>query len=430
MISGPPLGRQPPNHSGPTQEVATTHIMRSNTKTLIATLHQDGLCNRFSQIRVVNRDPETGEMRRGHQGVLSVVFRAHDTQTGHDIALKFFDPDYQGLASRYRMDLFEREAKLLERLQGKLGLLQLVKSLSEIQISATQAGESVTLTCMYFAIQWLDGDIEAYFLRQDDYDALVKLALFREIVLGVFRLHRQQIAHRDIKPDNLRHVQNTSSESLVVPIDLGTAIDLHSRPVGTTTDYQGPVGAGAFSPLEAQLGLAGLREMARATDIYALGCLLHDLFNADYYNVRLSEDPGFASCFFSCRAYLMRTNSDDPSSDAVLVNYNYILKVTKHQVNLPSIDSEDTTVPNAARDPLNRLLGRLAHIDYSQREYRLDNILHLLDRATANLRNHLMEGHKRRILEKHRSRHQTKLEANQARLQAYLQNQHSGGIQC
>ena len=427
------LGSSPRDHSSPREPTATgprETQMPTNTRTLIETLCGGTLGSRFSCIRVINRDPATGDRKPGHQGVLSVVFRAHDMQTGHDVALKFFDPDYQGLGIRYRLDLFEREAQLLERVQGKHGLLQLAQPLSETEISVAEASKSVTLTCPYFAIEWLDGDIEAYFLRQDEYDALVKLALFRDIVLGVFRLHAQEIAHRDVKPDNLRQNHSTSSKPVVVPIDLGTAIDLRSSPIGRATDYDHPVGAGAYSPLESQLGLASIRHLARATDVYALGCLLHDLFNADYYNARLSEDLGFGSCYWACRNYLLRAGLEDMSSDAALEKYNHILNLTKHQVTLPSIGSDDTSVPSAARDLLDHLLGRLTHIDYSQREYRLDKILRILDRATANLKNILMEAHRRRIREKYGRDRRVKREANEARLQAYLQRQQAGDPQC
>ena len=82
----------------------------------------------------------------------------------------------------------------------------------------------------------------------------------------------------------------------MVPIDLGTAIDLASSPIGAASDYDHPVGASGFSPLEAQVGLANLRGLAKATDVYALGCLLHDLFNLDFHFMRLWNDPGFLSC--------------------------------------------------------------------------------------------------------------------------------------
>lgn len=106
-----------------------------NARTLIETLHgEPSLDGRYANIRVVNRDPRTGD-RRGHQGALSVVFHAIDSRTGRPIALKFFDPDIQGFGARYRMDLFDHECKLLERLVNKPRCLQLVQPLSELRLS-------------------------------------------------------------------------------------------------------------------------------------------------------------------------------------------------------------------------------------------------------------------------------------------------------
>ncbi len=57
---------------------------------------------------------------------------------------------------------------------------------------------------------------------------------------------------------NLRRTHRENRE-MVVPIDLGTAIDLLSDPIGDFRDYADPVGALAFSPLEAHSGLGSIR---------------------------------------------------------------------------------------------------------------------------------------------------------------------------
>ena len=110
-----------------------------NTRILIETLRRGPpLDGRYANIRVINRDPRTGD-RQGHQGALSVVFHATDSQTGRPVALKFFDPDFQGFGARYRMDLFYRECKLLERLMNKPRCLQLVQPLTELRLSGSGA---------------------------------------------------------------------------------------------------------------------------------------------------------------------------------------------------------------------------------------------------------------------------------------------------
>ena len=397
--------------------------MGNNARMLIETLHREpSLDGRYANIRVINRDPETGDrLGHEHQGALSVVFHAVDSRTGRPVALKFFDPDFHGFGAKYRMDLFERECKLLERLVNKPRCLQLVQPLSELRVSDPDAssGRSATIDCGYCVLEWLDGDITEYFLRQDEYDALVKLALFRQIVLGVFALHQEGIAHRDIKHDNLRRTLRMDRE-VVVPIDLGTAVDLLSDPVGDFRDYAGPVGAPAFSPLEAHAGLGSIRTLATCTDVYALGCLLHDLFNVDLYVARLFRDPGFISCYMACKAHMdaMRLRTVNP--DDLVREWNDIIVRTKGQITLPSIDSAATTVPPAVRDQLTELLHRLTDADYRNREHRRERIVRVIDAAVKALENRFTTERRQAVRAERKRRREQRAGRQQERLDFYL----------
>ena len=369
----------------------------SNTQTLIAELHNGSLDARYTGISVVNRNALTGS-RGGLPGSLSVVFRAKDVSTGHDVAIKFFDPDLQGMAPevQYRRALFQREAEILRELLGNPRCLQLVQGLSEVQINAQDAaGRNITLTCSYFVLEWLNGDIRHYFQRQNEFDGLTKLLIFRQAVLGVFALHSQDIAHRDLKDDNIMRVTRQVRE-FVIPIDLGTAIKIDSNPVGTPVDYAQPVGANGYSPLEAMLGLASYRELAKSSDIYALGCLLHDLFNLDLFIVRLIQDPGFLACKTSCWTHMIKFQQGNSKRNQLLKEWAKIVNLTRNQVTLPSIDSDSSTVPASARDQLNVLLQRLTDVSYLHREHKLEKILRMIDSATRSIQNELLD--KKRIL--------------------------------
>ena len=401
--------------------------MGDNARTLIETLHREpSLDGRYANIRVVNRDPRTGD-RRGHQGALSVVFHAIDSRTGGPVALKFFDPDFHGFGARYRMDLFARECKLLERLVNKPRCLQLVQPLSELRLSVPGAspGRSTTIDCGYCVLEWLHGDITEYFLRQDEHDALVKLALLRQAVLGVFALHREGIAHRDIKHDNLRRTRRMDRE-VVVPIDLGTAVDLSSDPIGGVRDYADPVGALAFSPLEAHSGLGSIRTLAAYTDIYALGCLLHDLFNVDLYAARLVKDPGFNNCYVACRVHMDAVRSRIADPEDLVREWHDILVRTKNQITLPPIDSAATTVPPAVRDQLNGLLHRLTDADYRSREHRPERIVRTIDATARALENrHTIARRQAERAEKKRRR-EHRARRQQERLDFHLKKKQEG----
>ena len=402
--------------------------MGTNTLTLINHL-QNGmpLEERFSNIRVVNRDPTTGERGTDDQGVLSVIFQAIDETTQKEVALKFFDPDLLGLGAKYRMDLFEREAKLLGQFVDRPRFLQLIEPISELKISATEAnGNSISIQCSYFVIEWLDGDITKYFLSQNEYDALDKLSLFRQIVMGVISLHSETVAHRDIKSDNLRQTVRNVTE-MTIAIDFGTAIQLDSTPIGTVSNYSSAVGATMFAPIEARVGLAGIREVAIYSDIYALGCILHDLFNIEYFTQRLYMDAGYINCLGSCFGHISTIQQNSISDKDLIKEFERILNLTRNQVVLPGIDSADTSVPNAARDQLSRLLHKLTNIDYKHREHNLQEILKMIDSATRSIKNELMDRKKLDQRRKKREQSKLKLQRKNARLDEYL-SERQGGI--
>ena len=372
-----------------TKPLTLAHHMLANTRTLIRSLQNRTLDKRYSRIEVVNRDPATGGARDADRGSFSVIFRAFDDVTQRYVAIKFFDPSQRGWGMDYRMMLFSREADILQRLQGKSRCLQLVQPISTMAISVDdEDGNSVAITCGYFVMEWLDGSIEAYFYNHGTYDAAIKLALFRSMVLGVFALHREHIAHRDLKYDNLMSRRDGGD---VVPVDLGTAIDLTSAPIGTPIDYSQPVGALPFAPLEAQCGLAHLRELAVYADIHALGCMLHDLFNTDFYFVRLLEDPGFQQCYSTCKLWMARLLAEGASDEQLLEQWNEIVRLTRNQVSLPSIASDGTSVPNAARDQLNRLMHHLTAVHHLGRLRDLETILRMIDSASRALMNQLVD---------------------------------------
>lgn len=311
--------------------------MGGNRLTLIRELTGIALLDaRFKNLEVVNCDPVTGEQIQDG-GVLSVVFRAEDVTTGLPVAIKFFDPDYVGIGTSHRLELFQRESELLERLRGKEHCLELIQPLRQFDLRIVDPATNLSLTrdTYYFVVEWLDTDLIDYFLRQHEFGAAEKLQVFRQIVLAVFALHREGIYHRDLKRDNLR-VADRRGVNRVVAIDLGTAAAFDSVHIGGGHNaYAIPVGARAFSPIEAFCGLAGVRRIGVYSDIYALGCMLHDLFNVDYYNVRLFKDAGFQACYGACNTQMMQVMQRSPEESVLLDEWSKILELAKRQVTSP-----------------------------------------------------------------------------------------------
>jgi serine/threonine protein kinase len=250
----------------------------SNRQILVQELESLALLDgRYEAIKWVNPPSASGQKR----GCFSLVFRAYDRLDGKNVALKFFDIDPANMMQIYRRQAFAREHDILTTLMNRERCIQLCSAMSVYNLSILgPTGTTLTIPCEYFAIEWIDDEIDEFFERQDAFDAKDKLRLMNEIILAVQALHRHEVFHRDIKPDNLRSYED-GVKRLVVAIDLGTAALYSSQPIQNV--YTAPVGAGAYAPPEAFCHFAGEREVAPLADNYALGCLLFELFNLDYF---------------------------------------------------------------------------------------------------------------------------------------------------
>jgi len=344
----------------------STMLLSDNSRLLVASLEStEELDGRYRNIRLVNVDPVSGQKH----GAFSLVFCAYDRLEGENVALKFFDIDPENQRDRYRLDAFRREHSILQTLISKERCLQLASKLSKydlrIPISPTQ---NVTISTEYFALQWLEHGLDHFFLGKKIHSALDKLRLFNDIVLAVEALHRYEVFHRDIKPGNLRSA-NQAVKRLVVAIDLGVAAQYSSTKV--RPEYECSVGQPTYASPEAFCGLAGNRKLAPYTDIYALGCLLFELFNLDLYVTALVSANGrYTALLAGMQTYLTKAN-DDASR---LAAWQHGLDMHASGAPIIEIDGPGSDVPSGIAPMLNELLRGMAHFDYRQRVTRLEKV--------------------------------------------------------
>jgi serine/threonine protein kinase len=332
------------------------------------------LDGRFEKLQLVNVDSVKDERK----GCYSLVFRAWDTLNTQFVALKFYDPGR--LTEVYRVLAFRREHELLKLLSSSNTGLQLASGLNIYQLPIS-AQSGAAMPCEYFGVEWLEDEVEHYFLRQEAHSPVEKLKVFRKIVRAVAELHARGIFHRDLKPDNLRCKKSPSGASVVVCIDLGTAARLSSANLQAAYSYS--VGASGYSAPEANCGLSGIRSLAPFTDQYALGCMLFELFNRDYFFRTFEEVNRHYQAHFGLLAAQV---AGLPESEQITAWCRAMDKLGP-AFSPVKMDGVGNSVPPGIAPLLNEVLGKLTHVDYRCRPEHLSWVMRRIDSAILVLAN-------------------------------------------
>lgn len=383
----------------------------SNSQILIRELESLPLLNgRYEHLKCINFDASTGDRR----GCFSLVFRAHDRIEGRPVAIKFYDIAPNNLAQTYRKEAFRREHDILQVLLNQERCLQLASSLSTFVLNVNVSGDGLEIPCEYFVVEWLDQELDDFFLNQQALDVVDKLHLFNEIVLAIESLHHCSVFHRDLKHDNLRGYEK-ALKRVIVAIDLGTAALYSSH--GILPDYGAPVGAQAYAPPEAFCHFAGDREIAPYADIYALGCLLYELFNADYFYRELRRvNPRFDLYIAAMQSITL--NAATPQERVELWK-KHVQKYSKG-LQPVKISGAGNSVPPGVADILDRVLSQLTEPDFRLRPIKLEGIRRLIWSAIRCIEND--KEYKRRLItmrERKRKRSE-KIKKREDRLIAFL----------
>jgi serine/threonine protein kinase len=367
------------------------------------------LDGRFEHITLVNFDAVADAKR----GFFSLVFKAHDRSTDSAVALKFFDPG--GPLDPYRITAFRREHQILESLLGVPGCVQLASGLTmyHLPVPTAAPGPTPSIPCEYFALEWIEEEIDGYFLCQETFTADEKLTLFGQVASAVAVLHSRGVFHRDLKPDNMRMMRNGGQRS-VVAIDMGTAARYASTPIAP--GYGAQVGAYPYSAPEALCGLAGNRKVAPKTDLYALGCMLFELFNKDYFfNTLVTRNPSYIVLLTAMRTYIKPGTSDDQQREDW---QNALSKHGNSVVPVP-VDGAGSDIPPGVAALVNEISLSLTDLDYRRRP-QLSWVHGRLKSALAVLRNEKAYNERLKRAKEIRARKIEKIKQREARLSQRL----------
>jgi len=198
------------------------------------------------------------------RGGMGEVYSAIDEELGERIALKI-------IASQLSSDpVFVEHFKRELRLARKVSHPNVCKTL-EFGRHEVAPGSS---QC-FFTMQFIDGvTLRRRLIRGEPFELHEALAIVRDLALGLHAIHEQKIVHRDIKPDNVILAPN-AEKGTAVPLwlDFGVArVDLRESAsrglLAGTPDYTAP------ELLEGKVA-------TRASDVYALGLVLHEVLVGD-----------------------------------------------------------------------------------------------------------------------------------------------------
>jgi serine/threonine protein kinase len=385
--------------------------LSDNSKLLVEKLESTPLLDgRFEQIKLVNFDSVSDNKR----GCFSLVFRAYDRANEKVVALKFYDISPDWMFDNYRRKAFDREHEILQTLLSKERCLQLKSALSTFNLIVNIPSQpSITLPCRYFAVDWIENDIDDYFFLGKGHNTIEKLKLFNEIVLSIEALHRHEVFHRDIKYDNLRAYQKALTR-IVVAIDLGTAARVASGYIQST--YAHPVGAPGYAGPEARCGLAGNRIIAPYTDKYALGCLLFELFNKNYcFHTIRQRNPHLDTYL---HAMALQVNGERSEIEQ-LKKWKIAINQYGAGIYPIEINTAGSHIPNVIACLLNDIMNKLINVDFSRRP-KLEWVRNRIWIAIRVLENEKIYQHKLKNTKENRLRRKEKLAQKEIRLRKHL----------
>lgn len=227
-------------------------------------------------------------VRQIGEGGMGIVYEAHDRKRDQRIALKFAKAGFQRLLS--------------PELEGALSVrhpnICLVNQLHDTEINGSVVD--------FIAMELVEGETLSSYLSQcGKLQQTEALDVTRQLCAGIAEAHRKGIIHRDLKSGNVMLCRTADEGLRVVIMDFGLAGALAPDSLeGGTRGYMAP---------ELRKG----EKASCASDIYALGVILHEIVTGGKPTEEETGDSRKASRF-AAPSSLMR--GLDPRWDQAILS--------------------------------------------------------------------------------------------------------------
>ena len=307
----------------------------------------------------------------GGDGYFSLVFRARDTLTNCDVAIKVFRPDRN---DPYRLACFQREAQVLQSLQGQPDILGWVAPYSEfVQELSTNAGIVLPLRLPYYAVELAETDV-GFALESGRWNLEQGLQGFHVMCRAVQRIHSRGIAHRDLKPSNFLIMFDGSLKIS----DFGTARELGGRVPPLLAQYQFAPGDNRYTSPE-MFGLLHDEDprFAFDGDIFALGSILFELLTGTCLGVVL--DSQF-------RNDILQVMTNVPPGQRRRIYDQFIGQIADNYP-LPKLAAFGKPISSSVLDRVEELYMSMAALNYATRMKDFNRIFLAIRSCLIILRN-------------------------------------------
>jgi eukaryotic-like serine/threonine-protein kinase len=215
-----------------------------------------------------------------NRGGMGEIYHAHDSGSSEDVALKVNATDH---ANPRFASALRQEVDILSRFEHP-GVVRILPQLLANAKQQVYMAKAINLPSQpwYYVMEYLRGEPLAQVLKQAE-----KLPMDLAAVIGLHILdalayiHSLDVAHLDIKPENILFRQPVLKDLPVDPviIDFGVAASTKLiNPTGGTLNYMSPEYLEKLQGRVAPEKIVDLRKV----DIYALGVVIYRMWTGRY----------------------------------------------------------------------------------------------------------------------------------------------------